>query len=81
MWDADAATLEVMFEHSKIQGPSFVLKVHLLMVGDDVELRVDLLTDVEDKFKSQWVDKRATIVKVGVLVHFDTDLHPDSKIE
>lgn len=53
-------------------------KAHLLVVGDDVELCINLPTDTEDEFKSQWVDKRATIVEVGderFLIHFDTDLH------
>ena len=50
--NADTATLEAMLKCSKIQGPSFALKVHLLVVSDDVELHVDLLTDIKDEFKS-----------------------------
>ena len=82
--DADPTTLEAMFECGEIQGSSFAPTAHLLAVGDEAELRVDLPTDIEDEYRPEWVNKRATIAKVGdgrFLIHFDTNPHPDSKIE
>ena len=55
-----------------------------IVVGDDVKLCVDMPTDIEDECKTQWVNTRAPIVKVGdgrFLVHFNTDLNADGKIE
>ena len=74
--DADSGTPKVMLDHGKVH--PLVPKTHPLAVSDNVKLHIDLLTNIKDEFKSQWVNKRATIIKVGndrFLIHFDTNLH------
>ena len=72
-----------MVKRGEIQGQGLAPRNKALVVGDEVELCVDMPTDIEDEYKPQWVDKRESIVKVGddrFLIHFDTDFL-DGKIE
>ena len=49
--DTDTATLKVMLDHGQVH--LLTPKTHPLTVGDNVELRVDLPTYIEDEFKKE----------------------------
>ena len=59
-----AATLKAMLERGELLGQSYTPKVHHLTVGDEVELRVEMPTDIEGETRYEWVNKRSTIVKI-----------------
>ena len=62
--DADTATLEVMVERGELHGalPRFALRS--LGIGDKVELLVQMPTEIDGETRNEWIDQKATIVKV-----------------
>ena len=65
--DANTATLEAMVERGEIQGAlqGFALsRPRVLGIGDEVELLVQMPTEIEGETKDEWINRRATIVKV-----------------
>ena len=53
-----------------------------LGIGDEVELLVQMPTEIDGETRNEWIDQRATIVKVEVgryFVHTEADLD-DGKV-
>ena len=81
--DADTATLEAMVERGELHGalPRFALRS--LGISDKVELLVQMLTKIDSKTRNEWIDQRATIVKVEAhryLMHIEADLADNRKV-
>jgi hypothetical protein len=88
--DADTATLEAMFEQGELGGHAEFGSSDVrtqnarLAPGDEVELLVELPTEVEEETRSEWIYRNSTIVKAvagGFLVHSDSNLNADGRIE
>ena len=73
----DSASLEAMVECGELFGAT----PRALSMGDKVELLVEMPTEIKGETKAQWIDKRATIVKVEAgrfLIHVEGDHANDS---
>ena len=81
--NADTATLEAMVERGGLHGALQKFALRSPGIGDEVELLVQMPSEIEDKTTNEWIDQRATIVKVEAsryLVHIEADLANDRKV-
>ena len=84
--DVDTASLEAMHGGARraTRGSAeLYAEGRVLGIGHEVELLVEMPTEIEDETKNEWIDKRATIIKVEshrYLVHIEVDLANNGKV-
>ena len=80
--DADTATLEAMVERGELHGALPRFAPRSLGIGDEVELLVQMPTEIDGETRNEWIDQKATIVKVEAgryFIHIEADL-ADGKV-